>query len=178
MTAERKIDVYMFTSLKHDRNFEQILSSSRHIVLNSNIPKETNLIHFKMNAFFFFPIFFATLCLGQISTPEVDVSEPGLYLTTAGYDARVVRSLGLREVICMKDFPTGFSIRCVGESTYATFYVDNVRGLRERSEPFYINGNVSGGRVRAWTPPGRVNRIKCVLRGNRVYKSRISYLDC
>lgn len=125
--------------------------------------------------------FFVSTGLGQMVSPEVhllDPVQPGLYLTTAGYDSHVIRPLGLNEALCLKDYPTGVSIRCVGESPYASFYVNHSPGLRVSTSPFYINGNIGGTNVRPWVPPSSVNWVECKLRQNIVYKSRISNVDC
>lgn len=126
----------------------------------------------------FVMIFFVFgLGTAEISTPEPGVNEPGLYLVTAGLNSQIIRPLSSRERICLKDYPTGISVLCVGNSRWATFYVNGLFVIKEQSAPFYIRGDVNN-RVRAWYPAPEVNWVKCRLRHQVVYKSRIYNKAC
>lgn len=115
--------------------------------------------------------------MAEIATPEPGVNEPGLYLVTAGLNSKIIRPLSSREQICLKDYPTGISVLCVGNSRRATFYVNGLFVIREYIAPFYIRGDV-GNRVRAWHPAPQVNWVKCRLRHMVVFKSRIYNRAC
>lgn len=116
-------------------------------------------------------------CKAQMISPEVNPYEPGLYLTTAGPESKIIRPLNSRETICLKDYPTGISVLCVGNSPWANFYVNNMFIRKDHLVPFYIRGNI-GSRVRAWHPEPQVNWVKCRLRYKVVFKSRIYNRSC
>lgn len=115
--------------------------------------------------------------LAELATPEPGANEPGLYLVTAGTNSGIIRPLASREQICLKDYLGGISVLCVGNSNWATFYINNNFVMKERTAPFYIRGDI-GGRVRAWNPPQGVNWVKCRLRYQVVFKSRIYIKNC
>lgn len=111
---------------------------------------------------------------GQMS-PEPAPAEEGLYLYTAGLSSSLVSDIKDGMNICPQEYPTGFNIRCIGESRYAWFEINERWYRSEYAQPFYLAGNVND-RVRPWTnPPGNA-LISCTLfRPKRIYRAELSF---
>lgn len=109
------------------------------------------------------------------SSPEPGPVDEGIYLYTAGFDAQYVSPVGDGMTICPSDFSTGINIRCVGDSSPARFFVNDVLVRTEYNPPFFLAGDVRG-RVRAWAHPPTSATIKCKLfRPGRIYRATVTF---
>lgn len=111
-----------------------------------------------------------------MESPEPDTlpTDPGLYLTTAGLNSRVIRPLTEKMVICPSDYPAGISIMCVADAKTASFIVNGNHVRREFRMPFYLNGDLDG-RVRPWKNIPESARIRCLPKKRHVMRVHVFF---
>ena len=91
--------------------------------------------------------------LGLSSSPEPEMDpfvgrKQLLFVTPSGRDPRPMLPLTPRKknIICPKDYQTGFNVRCVVEPTppKVVFRINGATYRTEKHEPFYLAGDYGG----------------------------------